>query len=129
MQTSLPSLKSAYQNSNVLSDSIWEIVQYWSVFNRSIIGQYFINSLDNFSINIALAIKTKSPTKKNYHLNLAYNNLLESMLWNEKSRRRQLLDKQNYETIYVQLMQLQATLLNKKTKTKQRPKAKNIKKQ
>ena len=124
-------LKSAYALSMVLSDEVWQLIQLWGVFSKTIIGNQFITSLDFLTINLAKAAKTTNDDRQSIFILNTQEQLTESFMWNDKARRRQLLDKQDYQAIYVQLLKLDQ-LINQPEKTvqktrKTKPLPKNMK--
>lgn len=104
--------KTAYTLSNNLSDSVWELVQMWSVFAKTIIGNQFMIALDEVTVNLAKAAKASTPETQQDFLAKAHELLTECFIWNDKARRRKLLVKDDYQAIFVSLTKLQE-LVNK----------------
>ncbi|MGI5827426.1 MAG: four helix bundle protein [Patescibacteria group bacterium] len=110
-------IKSAYTLCNNLTEAVWYVVQFWSVFAKTIVGNQLLNSLDNISINLAKAGKIKDSNRQILFLGDAAEYLIESFVWIDKARRRSLFSKEEYQTFYLQMEKLE-TLLDKKRKRK-----------
>jgi hypothetical protein len=67
-------LKTVYKKSLDISDTVWILIQYWSNFNKTIIGINYINCLDFLTIQLAKALttKTKKEKEKNLRICLKY---------------------------------------------------------
>ena len=103
-------LKSIYQKSLDLSDVVWTLIQYWSNFNKTIIGTHYINCLDFLSIHLAKALTNKSKKQKTENLRVSLEYLKEALLWHDKSRRRKLINQKDYKHIYENLKQIKQKL-------------------
>ena len=110
--------KRAYITANDLAEFVWQIAQFWGVFSQTIIGNQFVHSLDALSIDLAKLAKSNNPSQRNTYVQSAQEHLIEAFMWNDKARRRKLLGKEEYQTIYVQIQKVESLLSSKKGKTK-----------
>lgn len=111
-------IKIAYQMSNSLSDIIWKNVQFWGVFAQTIVGNKFLNSIDEATLDLAKCAKIKNEEKKEKFLEDAREKLIECFIWNDRARCRRLLEKEDYQIIYVQLNKISRLIDPKELKKK-----------
>ena len=92
-----------YKTSLKLSNYVWEIIGGWEWFAKQTVGIQFVRSIDSISANIAEGFGRfgKKDKVKFYFYSLG--SVKESLDWNEKSKIRQLLTKEQYETILSEL--------------------------
>jgi len=98
-------LASLLKLSHLLSDTVWSLVQFWSPFSQTIIGNRFVQSLDEITVLLFQLEKNKPKNKEQYvnKLNLL---LSEALIWLDKSRRRRLISNDDYQKLYSQLRKI-----------------------
>lgn len=96
----------AYKVAFELSNYVWEVVLKWDVLAKKTVGDQFIRAVDSISANIAEGFGRYHKKDKVRFYRIAYGSITESLDWNEKGKRRNLLTKTEYEHIYNQLMKL-----------------------
>ena len=100
-------LKNLYQKSLELSDNIFQITQFWSNFCQTIIGFNLQKSADSISINLGKIPKTKDKLKQQLFTEEATENTIETLLWLDKARRRKIINKRDYQHLYLDLKELE----------------------
>lgn len=97
---------SAYKSSFHLSNYIWNIIKNWDYLAKDTVGKQFIRSIDSISANIAEGFGRfgKRDKVKFYYYSLG--SIKESLDWNEKSYRRNLLNIDQYDHIFNELNKL-----------------------
>lgn len=95
-----------YRISFELSNYTWKIVVKWDVFAKKTIGDQFVRAVDSISANIAEGFGRYQKKDKVRFFRIAYGSITESLDWNEKARRRNLLTQEEYQHIYDQLKKL-----------------------
>lgn len=96
------SYKIAFQ----LSNDLWKIVNNWDIFSKQTVGNQFVRSVDSISANIAEGFGRHGKKDKIMFYRIARSSVYESLDWLEKSRRRDLIDKDNYKYMLDILKQL-----------------------
>jgi len=88
-----------------ISDQVWALVQFWSPFSQTIIGNRFIQCLDEITVIAAQIKKAKRIKKIQYQQKII---LLkeEGLVWLDKSRRRRLINNDDYQKLYKQIKSL-----------------------
>lgn len=99
-------LKQKWRLSMNLADYVWRVVQFWSLFNQTTMGIPYTQTIDALTLQLSFEPSTdKDPTLvKSYRLTQ------EALLWTDKARRRKLLDKETYQTIYAYLKDIEQYL-------------------
>lgn len=97
---------SAYKISFTLSNYIWDIVSKWGIFSKKTIGEQFVRAADSISANIAEGFGRHHKKDKIHYYLISRGSIRESLDWNEKSKRRNLLAKDEYEYIFRELDKL-----------------------
>lgn len=110
----------AYKTAFKLSNYIWDLVIKWNHFERDTIGKQFTRSIDSVSANISEGFGRYFKKDKILFYRIARGSVYESLDWNEKSKIRNLLTKEEYEHIFFELEKLpkQINELIKYTNTK-----------
>lgn len=87
---------------NDIADELWDLIRFWSPFSQTIIGNRFIQCLDEISI---LALRQNEKREKAALTNKQQIGMLlkEALLWLDKSRRRRLLNEEDYQNFYVKI--------------------------
>ena len=96
----------AYKTSFHLTNEVWEIVQSWPPFARNTIGKQFVNSVDSISANIAEGFGRYTKKDKIHFFRYSFGSVMESLDWNEKAKRRNLLNTDQYAHIHNTLKTL-----------------------
>jgi four helix bundle protein len=110
----------AYKSAFKLSNYVWELVIKWNHFERDTVGKQFTRSIDSVSANISEGFGRYFKKDKILFYRIARGSVYESLDWNEKSKIRNLLTKEEYEHIFFELEKLpkQINELIKYTNTK-----------
>lgn len=101
----MTSLKKLFQQSENISDYIYQIIQFWAPFTQQIIGIPFQKSIDQVSINLAKSITNSHEFLKETSLYLT-----ETLVWLDKTRRRKLIIDRDYQHLYKKLNSLNSSL-------------------
>ncbi len=96
----------AYKISFNLSNYVWEKVATWSYFERDTVGKQFVRAIDSISANIAEGFGRYNKKEKVLFYRYSYGSVKESLDWNEKSKIRKLITKDDYEHIFKELENL-----------------------
>jgi four helix bundle protein len=96
----------AYRVSFYLSNYVWNIVIKWTQFAQRTVGEQFVKSIDSISANIAEGFGRYSKKDKVKFYHYSQGSLSESLDWNQKSKVRNLLSKEEYEYIFRELQKL-----------------------
>lgn len=94
-----------------LSNYIWDTVLHWNSFNKRSIGEAFINSADEISLNISAISAFKNKKKQFAQLQQAMAQQAKCSDLTEKARYRELITVEQYEIIFAENKKL-----NKKIK-------------
>lgn len=97
---------SAYKKALVLSNYVWNIVIEWDWFAKKTLGSQFVEAIDSVSANIAEGFGRYGKNDKIKFYYYSFGSLKESLDWNEKSKIRKLVTKEQYEYILKELKQL-----------------------
>lgn len=97
---------SAYKTAFNLSNYIWNIVLNWNYFEKNTIGMQFVRAVDSISANVAEGFGRYNKKDKIKFYRYSCGSIKESFDWNEKSKIRKLLDKNEYEHIFNELDKL-----------------------
>jgi four helix bundle protein len=93
-----------------LSDYVWDVVTKWEWFAKKTVGAQFVEAVDSISANIAEGFGRHFKKDKIKFYRYSQGSLKESFDWNEKSKIRKLLSKEEYEHIFTELCKLPKTL-------------------
>ncbi len=96
----------AYKVAFHLSNYVWDIVLKWNIFAKDTVGKQFVRAIDSVSANIAEGFGRFSKLDKIKFYRYSYGSITESLDWNEKSKRRTLLTKEQYLHILTELKKL-----------------------
>ena len=89
-----------------LSNHIWELVIKWDRIGLDTVGKQFVRSVDSISANIAEGFGRYSKKDKIKFFRISFGSMYESLDWNEKALKRNLISKSEYEYIYSELQKL-----------------------
>ena len=95
-----------YKRSLRLSNYVWEIVKKWEWFEKKTIGAQFVTAIDSISANIAEGFGRYGKKDKNKFYYYSFGSAQEGLDWNEKSKIRNLLTKEQYQYILSELLVL-----------------------
>lgn len=88
-----------YQLSEVLSDSIWEIVLRWGILPRDTVGKQIIRSADSIGANIAEGYGRGSFQDNRRFVRIARASLYETRHWLRRAFKRNLLTESEVDTL------------------------------
>lgn len=100
----------AYKISFSLSNAVWKIILKWNQFEKDTIGKQFIRSVDSISANIAEGFGRYHKKDKIKFYRYSYGSLYESLDWNEKAIKRNLITAEQYNYIFNELEKLPKSL-------------------
>src|SRR3989304_2157855 len=95
-----------YKRAFSLSNYVWNIVIEWEWFKRKTVGVQFVKAIDSTSANIAEGFGRYGKRDKVKFYYYSFGSVKESFDWNEKSKIRKLLTKEQYEQILRELKEL-----------------------
>jgi four helix bundle protein len=93
----------AYRTAFNLSNYVWELVIKWDHFPKITLGRQFVESIDSISANLAEGFGRYSKKDKIRFYRISYGSLFESLDHHEKAKKRELLNKKEYEHIFNEL--------------------------
>jgi len=94
---------SAYKKALALSNYVWDIIIDWDWFAKRTVGCQFVSAIDSISANIAEGFGRYGKKDKIKFYYYSFGSLKESFDWNEKSRNRKLITKEQYEYLLKEL--------------------------
>ena len=97
---------SSYRIAFDLSNYVWDIVIKWDYFAKDIVGKQLARAIDSISANIAEGFGRYFKKDKINFYRYSYGSVDESLDWVEKTDRRSLLKKNEYQHIFVELKKL-----------------------
>lgn len=92
-----------YKRALNLSNYVWEIVIKWEWFAKQTVGIQFVTAIDSISVNIAEGFGRYGKKDKIKFYYYSFGSVKESFDWNEKSRIRKLLTREQYKYILTEL--------------------------
>ena len=96
----------AYKIAFHLSNYVWNIVIKWKHFERSTVGEQFVEAVDSISANLAEGFGRFNKKDKIKFYRYSYGPMSESLDWNQKSKLRNLLAEAEYNHIFIELQKL-----------------------
>ena len=96
----------AYKIAFNLSNYVWDLIIKWNRFDSDTIGKQFVRSVDSISANIAEGFGRYSKKDKIKFYRISFGSMYESLDWNEKALKRELISKKEYDLIYSELQKL-----------------------
>lgn len=96
----------AFRISFHLSNYVWDVVLKWSNFSQRTVGEQFVRAVDSISANVAEGFGRYGKKDKIKFYRYSQGSLSESLNWNEKSKFRKLLSKEEYNFIFAELQKL-----------------------
>lgn len=92
----------SYKTAFKLSNYVWEIVIKWNFFEKDTVGKQFTRAVDSISEGFGRYFKKD----KILFYRFAKGSVFESLDWNEKSKVRNLITKEQYNYILSELQKL-----------------------
>lgn len=96
----------AYKISFNLSNYVWSVVLKWDYLAKDTVGKQFVRAIDSVSANIAEGFGRYGKKDKINFYRYSSGSIKESFDWNEKSKSRKLLTKEEYDYIFSELEKL-----------------------
>ena len=96
----------AYKSAFELSNHVWSIIEEWNYFEKDTVGKQFIKAIDSVSANIAEGFGRYGKKDKIKFYHYAMGSVTEALDWNEKSRKRNLINPEQYQYIFSVLQEL-----------------------
>jgi four helix bundle protein len=96
----------AYKGAFHLSNYVWNIIIKWTHFEKSTVGEQFVEAVDSISANIAEGFGRFNKKDKIKFYRYGYGSMSESLDWNQKSKLRKLLSDAEYDHIFAELRKL-----------------------
>lgn len=96
----------AYKIAFQLSNFVWDVIISWDQFSKDTVGKQFVRSTDSIAANLAEGFGRYSKKDKIKFYRYSFGSIKESLDWNEKSMKRKLLNKEQYEHILKVLQEL-----------------------
>jgi four helix bundle protein len=93
----------AYKIAFHLSNYVWNVVIKWAYFEKTTVGEQFVESVDSISANIAEGFGRFNKKDKIKFYRYGYGSMSESFDWNQKSKIRSLLSEAEYDHIFSEL--------------------------
>lgn len=99
-----------YQLSEQLADEIWNIVFSWDNFAKNTVGKQIVRSADSIGANIAEGEGRGSFQDNRRFVKIARGSLQETQHWLRRAYKRNLLKKEQVETLKPLIDKLSPTL-------------------
>ena len=96
----------AYKTAFDLSNYVWDIIAKWDHFAKDTVGKQFVKAADSISSNIAEGFGRYGKKDKVKFYRYSMGSLKETLDWNEKSKKRNLIKREEYNYILNTLQQL-----------------------
>lgn len=96
----------AYKNAYNLSNYVWDIVIKWGHFEKDTVGKQFARAIDSISANIAEGFGRFHKKDKIKFYRYSMGSIKESLDWNEKSKKRNIIKENEYNYILSELQKL-----------------------
>ena len=102
----------AYKKAFELSNYVWDLATQWDYFSKDTVGKQFVRSMDSIYSNIAEGFGRYNKKDKIKFYRYSMGSLKESLDWNEKCIKRNLIKQEEYEFIFNQLELLPKEIYN-----------------
>lgn len=102
---------SSYKKYFQLANYVWSIVKKWDILSQKTVGEQFIRSTDSVSANIVEGFGKYQKKDKIRFYRIGYGSITESLDWNEKANKRNLLSQKEYD--YISRIRLHLTRIKK----------------
>jgi len=100
----------AYIWSFHLSNYVWEEIVKWEWFAKKTVSTQFVTAVDSISANVAEGFGRYHKKYKIKFYRYSQGSLKECFDWNEKSKRRELLDEEKYQHILTELQRIESAI-------------------
>jgi len=100
----------AYKWSFHLSNHIWDIVLNWDWFAKKTVGTQLVTATDSISANIAEGFGRYHKKDKIKFYRYSKGSLKECFDWNEKAKKRSLIQENDYKHIFTELQRIEFAL-------------------
>ena len=88
-----------YRLSEKLADSVWNLVHGWDNLARDTVGKQIVRASDSIGANIAEGVGRGTFKENRRFVRIARGSLNETMHWLRRAYRRQLLTKDQVDTL------------------------------
>jgi four helix bundle protein len=95
-----------YRSAAALSDKLWYIVANWEAFAKNTVGAQYVRAMDSISANIAEGFGRRGKKDKIKFYLYSRGSVMECLDWNLKAKNRGLLNQEDYNYLYAELMKL-----------------------
>ena len=99
-----------YQLSEKLSDEVWQIVIKWDGFAKNTIGSQIVRSVDSIGANLAEGSGRGSNPDYKRFIKISRGSLYETRHWLRRAYKRDLLTKEQIDSLTLLLDELTPTL-------------------
>ncbi len=99
-----------YQLSEILADEIWTIVSGWDYFAKDTVGRQIVRAADSIGANIAEGEGRGSFQDNRRFIKIARGSLQETQHWLRRAFKRNLLTKEQIESLKPPIEKLSPTL-------------------
>ncbi len=96
----------SYKRAFHLSNYVWNIVVKWDNFSKRTIGEQLVRATDSISANIAEGFGRYGKKDKIKFYRYSSGSLKEALDWNEKAKTRKLINQEQYDFIFKELIEL-----------------------
>lgn len=96
----------AYKIALHLSTYIWNIVAKWDYFAKDTVGKQWVRAIDSSSANIAEGFGRFGKKDKINFYHYSFGSIKESQDWTEKAKIRNLITREEYDHIMIELQKL-----------------------
>lgn len=94
----------AYREAFYLSNYVWSVVKNWDYFSKKTVGEQLVRAVDSISANIAEGFGRYGKRDKIKFYYYSHGSVKEALDWNEKSKIRELINKEEYKYIFDKLI-------------------------
>lgn len=99
-----------YNTADEISDSIWELVDGWTYFQKDTIGKQLVRSADSISANIAEGYGRYFFKENRNFCYYSRGSLLETRNWLGKAFRRKIIEENSYNSLVSRIDSLHKSL-------------------
>ncbi|HAP00705.1 MAG TPA: four helix bundle protein [Bacteroidetes bacterium] len=92
-----------YNLAETFSDKIWNEVVNWKYFEKDTVGKQWVRSTDSISANIAEGYGRFTFKEDKRFLHISRGSLLESKSWLNKAARRNLISKEIFDSLFLEI--------------------------
>ncbi len=99
-----------YNTADEISDSVWELVDGWTYFQKDTIGKQLVRSADSISANIAEGYGRYFFKENRNFCYYSRGSLLETRNWLGKAFRRKIIDESSHNNLVSRIDGLHKSL-------------------